>query len=339
MGLFRNFTKHIFGGKQVEELAEVIVDGRVIQPGDPLSAAVLTGSFPLKTKILPVRVDLENEIQPARVDLTGEVNPAAPPSEEPLAIGKPWKLSDEYLVFLRAANRSERTISEYCYDLNAWNRQYPLHRITRNQLEKAVSQMRPATARRKIAALKSLAKWQLRDGDTRLHTVLGQINPPKLPGRVPKDRGSDDFQRWAGRAKELCQQSDRRGLWLGLMLCCGLRISEIQTAELMGNGTVKVTGKGDKERLLPAPVWLRAELERQLGPTWRKGRNLIWLEMKALGICRPHSLRHTYASELIRKGFPLEEIQKLLGHANINTTLIYAKIRVPENVTQKLGVE
>lgn len=220
MGLFRKFTKHIFGGKQAEEVAEVIVDGRIIQPGNSLSAAVLNNSFPLKNNVLPARVDLENarvdlenEIQPARVDLSGEVNPAAQPSEEPLPnlqpTAGPWKLSEDYLVFLRAANRSERTITEYCYDLNAWHRQYPLHRITRNQLEKAVSQMRPATARRKIAALKSLAKWQLRDGNTRLHSVLGQINPPKLPGRVPKDRGSDDFQQWVGRSKELCQQKTR----------------------------------------------------------------------------------------------------------------------------------
>lgn len=332
MGLFRKFTKHIFGKTEAENTAEVIVDGCILRPGDSLVDAVLTDTFSLKNNILP-----------ARVDLAGEVNPTAPPSEEPLSsplpIGRPWKLSDEYLVFLRAANRSERTIAEYCYDLKRWHQQYPLHRITRNQLEKAISQMRPATARRRIAALKSLAKWQLRDGDTRLHSVLGQINPPKLPGRVPKDRGSDDFQRWVVRAKELCQQQDRRGLWLGLMLCCGLRISEIQTAELAGNGTVKVTGKGDKERLLPAPAWLRAGLEEQPRTVWRKSRQVIWEEMKDMGLNRPHSLRHTYASELVRKGFPLEEIQKLLGHSNINTTLVYAKIKLPENVTEKLGID
>lgn len=349
MGLFGKITKHLFGKNQAEEVAEVIVDGRIIQLGEQEEqdsiAAVCQKIHPEINTLrrVDLRVDHETAILASRVDLSGEVNPAAQPSEEPLPnlqpTAGPWKLSEDYLVFLRAANRSERTITEYCYDLNAWHRQYPLHRITRNQLEKAVSQMRPATARRKIAALKSLAKWQLRDGNTRLHSVLGQINPPKLPGRVPKDRGSDDFQQWVVRAKDFCQRQDRRGLWLGLMLCCGLRISEIQTAEQAANGTIKVRGKGDKERLLPAPAWLRAALEEQPGTVWRKGRQIIWEEMKDIGLKRPHSLRHTYASELVRKGFPLEEIQKLLGHANINTTLIYAKIKVPENVTEKLGIE
>ena len=350
MGLFGKLTKQLFGRTEAEEAVETIVDGRIIQPGEPLPSgqpsahdetylSEKSGENSRKS----VRVELENKPATPRVDLAEEVNPALVLGDEPLPEppppSGPWSLSDDYLTFLRASNRSDRTITEYCYDLKKWNQQYPLHRITRNQIEKAISKLNPATARRRIAALRSLAKWQLRDGDIRLHGVLGQINPPKLPGRVPKDRGSDDFQQWTGRAKQLCQEQDRRGLWLGLMLCCGLRISEIQTVELAGNGTIKVCGKGDKERLLPAPTWLRASLEAQPGATWRKHRRTIWQGMKDMGVKRPHSLRHTYASELVRKGFPLEEIQKLLGHANINTTLIYAKIKVPDNVIQKLGVE
>ena len=169
--------------------------------------------------------------------------------------------------------------------------------------------------------------------------MLAQIIPPKVPGRIPKDRGSEDFTRLVAKAKELCSQGDRRGLWLGLMLCCGLRISEIRTAKLSGGETIKVRGKGDKERLVPAPSWLRESIGRQPRAQWCKTRGYIWREMRDMEVKKPHSLRHTYASELIRKGLALEEVQKLLGHSKLDTTLVYAKVQVPEGVVERLGVE
>lgn len=343
MGLFTQITKQLFGqGKDVDD-GEIIVDGEIIRPGEPntpveettqnaasgkSSEDDLTATAPEQNLPCPIPETLPSD------ELLLQ-KPGSPPAEDK----GPWKLPQDYLIYLQASNKSERTIKEYCYDLNTWNRQYPLNKITRNQIEKAVSKLHPATARRKIAALRSLAKWQLREGKTRLHTVLGQIIPPKVPGRVPKDRGAEEFLQLVNRAKLLCDQQDRRGIWLGLMIGCGLRISEIRTAELAGSGTIKVCGKGDKERLLPAPVWLRESIQQQPGNTWKKSRQTIWQEMKQLGIKKPHSLRHTYASELIRQKFAVAEAQKLLGHSKIDTTMVYAQIKVPENVTQKLGIE
>jgi len=58
-----------------------------------------------------------------------------------------------------------------------------------------------------------------------------------------------------------------------------------------------------------------------------------------LGVRNPHSLRHTYASELLRRGRTLEEIQYFLGHANIATTNIYARLRTPPDVLASLESE
>lgn len=333
MGVLGRFTKRLFGSQEAGEDEEIIRDGRIIRPGEP--------EIPVETATVDSDCEADPDSQVVEDFSFSADQMSANDTIEDLPVEDtgPWKLPEEYLVYMQASNKSDRTIKEYCYDLNTWNRQYPLNRITRNQIEKTLSKLHPATARRKIAALRSLAKWQLREGKPRLHTVLGQIIPPKIPGRVPKDRGTEDFIRLAAQAKELCLQSDRRGLWLGLMVCCGLRISEIQTAELSGSETIKVRGKGDKERLLPAPAWLRDSIQQQPREQWRKTRGYIWREMRDMNVKKPHSLRHTYASELVRKGFPLEEIKKLLGHAKIDTTLIYAQVKVPENVTQKLGVE
>jgi site-specific recombinase XerD len=349
MGVWKKITKQLFGDIQPDEEGNIVVDGRIVPaaesgeilPDTEKSRNTVGGVHPeRKSRGAPLNSVHSSVAEDPGPTAVSESETEEPPFEQPVTETGPWSLPEEYLVYLRSSNKSPRTIKEYCYDLNTWNRQYPLNTITRNQIEKAMSKLHPSTARRKIAALRSLAKWRLRDGNSRLHAVLAQIVPPRIPGRVPKDRGAEDFRNLVVFAQELCERPDHRGLWLGLMLCCGLRISEIQTVELSGNGTIKVRGKGDKERLIPAPAWLRDSMRQQSRKQWRKKhRRTVWKGMKDIGVKHPHSLRHTYASELIRKGVPLEEIQKLLGHSKLDTTLVYAKIKVPENITERLGIE
>ncbi len=251
-------------------------------------------------------------------------------------------IPEQYLIFLGSSGRAKGTIVEYNWDLLWWQRQTDaLQDIRRHSMEKILNNMHPATARRKIASLRSYGKWLLREGDHRLHSELSQIISPRTPGRIPKDRGSEAFRTLSDQAFQYVQEGDRRGIWLGLMICCGLRISEIQTVKNSPGDSIKVVGKGNKERLIPAPAWLRKAIacKVQKSTSWRKDRKLIWLEMKKIDIIKPHSLRHTYASELVRQGFKLEQVQQLLGHAKLETSLIYAKVKLPENVTTRLGIE
>ena len=147
---------------------------------------------------------------------------------------------------------------------------------------------------------------------------------------------------------------------LELMYACGLRASEVGALGLdevyPTLGVVKVTGKGDKQRLVPygrpaeravtaytmqcRPRLVRIDA-RDKGRLFlsRTGRPLervaVWQIVKrnaakaGLDHIHPHMLRHTFATHLLSGGADLRVVQELLGHANINTTQVYTRVDQP----------
>jgi integrase/recombinase XerD len=143
------------------------------------------------------------------------------------------------------------------------------------------------------------------------------------------------------------------------MYACGLRISETATLEIKAidgpNGLVRVIGKGNKERWVPLPQPVLAELRR----LWKTHRNRRWLcpnrdgsgpisrhalwgtfrqAAREAGITKrasPHSLRHSYATRLLEKGVDTRVVQILLGHAGIATTAVYTHLTEPTRTSLK----
>ena len=159
--------------------------------------------------------------------------------------GKPYKI-ERYFLHLKAAGKSNLTFIGYRSDLRSWQheaekRNKTIYRLSINDIEECISGKDINSVKRKIASLKSYSKWLLRDGFPNLNIELQKLVLGRSKGRLAKAKSEKEFIKLREDAKRLCEEGDVRGIWIGLMLTCGLRISEISTANA-STGWVQVIG-------------------------------------------------------------------------------------------------
>ncbi len=208
---------------------------------------------------------------------------------------------------------------------------------------------------RSLSALRMFFRWLERE-DTLKNRVVLQIALPKIPHSVPKplnvDAAAAVVSHGAMRADDWIAARDTAVMLL--LYGCGLRISEAlsltpRTAPLKGRDVMMITGKGGKERMVPALAIVTAAIERYLqlcpypleadlplflgargGPLSPRLIQLAMENMRAeLGLpetATPHALRHSFATHLLSAGADLRQIQELLGHASLSTTQIYTEV-------------
>jgi site-specific recombinase XerD len=170
--------------------------------------------------------------------------------------------------------------------------------------------------------------------------------------RLPKVVQAENVKKLLSKTNRKCPTGLRNYCMMLLMYRAGLRVSEV--VDLQCNQIdwkaeqVRVIGKGDKERLIPLEPWVMDALE-----SWKKikpkskyffctleGNQLqrryvnAMLERasKKAGIERvnPHALRHTCATEMLGDGLNIRDVQQVLGHAHLNTTMIYTHVNPVE---------
>lgn len=256
--------------------------------------------------------------------------------------GRPPKI-EKFFIFLRASEHSQNTLKTYKSAIRFWNgvarsNNKTIYNLNIEELEKGIMSKDLNTKRKLVSALKQLGKWYLRSDYPKLYIELNKLVIIGHKSRIPATKSEKEFIEIKNHAKELISKGKREGIWLGLMLTCGLRISEIQTVEAE-DGQIKVIGKRNKQRIVPASDWILEGL-KGLKDTGRGGykkpRGIVDRGLRKMGYTHLHSLRHTYATILLKRGLPLNQIQKLLGHSDISTTTIYAQTEVPKNVAELL---
>jgi integrase/recombinase XerD len=214
---------------------------------------------------------------------------------------------------------------------------------------------RATTANRRLSVLRRYYRWAVRERRITADPTL-RLAAARQPLRVPKTLTEPQVEALLEAPDTDTALGLRDRCMLELMYASGLRVSELvamKTLHLgLGEGVVRVLGKGRKERLVPfgeqAHAWLRRWLaegrpallgERSsdaLFVTVRgaaMSRQMFWRIVRRCAVqagvtapLSPHTLRHAFATHLLNHGADLRAVQLLLGHADIGTTTIYTHV-------------
>lgn len=188
----------------------------------------------------------------------------------------------------------------------------------------------PATIKLHISALRTFFKTCQAMGHM-IENPARYVSTPKLKDQLPKTIEREAIT----KALQSPAVSAQAKAAISIIYETGIRLQELLDLEPQdidpNTASIRIHGKGNKERTV-----YYGDLTKRYGRCWRgkqhtqRGvRHLIYNALKPYSKSKqlsPHALRHTYASELINNGMPVEAISKLLGHEHLETTEIYAKL-------------
>lgn len=269
------------------------------------------------------------------------------------------KLITGYLQELKLTGKSPKTAEAYGFHLEKFARFCKENGYDYRQVNGKESRafrnwlvgqgLKPKSVNAIISAVKSFYDYLVEEGEVKGNPII----PKRL--RVAEEKGLPGFLTETEEEKLLAHLGGlpyHVSLAFRTMLACGLRVSEAANLEtdniLPQQGSVFLVvkhGKGNKERMVPVTnVQVARELlafAQTKGPGKRlfgiTDLTLKWYAQgirKATGIdFHSHRLRHTLATRLLAQGTPIDVVQEVLGHENINTTRRYAKT-APERLFQ-----
>jgi len=210
----------------------------------------------------------------------------------------------------------------------------------------------PRSIQRQISAIRTFLRYLIREGVLSNNPAL-EARAPKAARRLPHTLDADQMTKLLDfRTAEGIGVRDKA--MMELLYSSGLRLQELISLDLtdldLADRTLRVTGKGNKARILPigrfavdaTRAWLkeRAALAAIDEPALFVGRNGTrigaravqlridhWARRSGIGVkTHPHLFRHSFATHLLESSGNLRGVQELLGHANISTTQVYTHL-------------
>jgi site-specific recombinase XerD len=287
----------------------------------------------------------------------------------PRLVSAAWQAAlDAFAEDLRRRAVAAKTSRAYAIDSRQFARWATLHELTPasvdvRALRRYVAGLTsngqaPSTIARKLASLRGLLAVQMAQG-ARTENPAELLSSPKRPQRLPRVLKADEVATLLDRIPATTPLELRDRALFELAYACGLRAEELVSLEIhsvdFDTEIVRVEGKGERTRLVPAGEHALAALERYLARgraaldggesralfLSKSGRRLSTSDVRrrlrtwsrlalrsapALADAHPHALRHSFATHLLEGGADLRVIQELLGHASISTTQVYTRV-------------
>ncbi len=216
--------------------------------------------------------------------------------------------------------------------------------------------MTPSSQARIISGIRSFYRYCLLENISKTDpTTL--LEAPKLKRALPDVLSFDEIENIIAQIDLSKPEGGRNKAILELMYSCGLRVSEVVNLRIsqlyFDAGFIRVTGKGDKERLVPAGrsaaryVKIYLKNIRVHVPVQKGNENIVFLNKRGTKLSRimifliikelvkkagikktvsPHTFRHSFATHLVEGGADLRAVQEMLGHESITTTEIYTHL-------------
>ena len=214
----------------------------------------------------------------------------------------------------------------------------------------------PRSQARIISGLRSFFEYLIFE-DYRKTNPTDLIETPNIGRKLPDTLSEDEINQLIASIDLSDSQGERNRTILETMYSCGLRVSELITLKISDlffeEGFIRVIGKGNKQRFIPIHTTAQKyilnytkQVRNQMTP--QKGfEDTVFLNRRGKGLTRqmifiilkdlafkinlskkisPHTLRHSFATHLLKNGADLRAIQQMLGHESITTTEIYVHL-------------
>lgn len=283
---------------------------------------------------------------------------------------KPDKVVSLYIGYLKVERGlSANTISAYKSDLTQFTNfldQKSIVDLNSVSLElfssylrslTKVINMNPTSVSRHFSSIKGLVNFATKENLISTDFTLG-IQSPKLATKLPKAISLEQIEQILKATFSNTPTGYRDTAILEFMYATGARISEVVALDVddldLDNKVVKLSGKGNKERLVPIGDYAQQALSKYLVSSrpslvgsavdaaaffrnqrgGRLSRQGIWgVVAKACQTAKidgvtPHTLRHSFATHLLEGGADIRVVQELLGHSSVATTQIYTKVTI-----------
>ena len=274
----------------------------------------------------------------------------------------------EFIRYLSAERRySPLTVRNYKHDVEqflAWldcdESRFDPRSVTTEQIREWIifrteeGKLSAGSMNREVASLRAFFRWLHRTGavEKDIFRMISTLKTARrLPAFVPESRMTTIVSECGPDSEDFL--TERNSLIILMFYACGLRLAElvgIDRSDFSADYTsLRVRGKGDKQRMVPILEFLREKILHYLGLIERQNicissEKALFLTHKGKRISRsvvyrtvqeeltragvqgkksPHVLRHTFATHLLNGGADMREIQELLGHASLQATQVY----------------